>query len=85
MVNYKNSKIYKITSSSTNECFINSTTKQYLSQRMTYYKFQYQNYKVGKNNFKNKEIIDLGSQFLGNPLLLKNSYIIVIIELCGVP
>ena len=63
MVNYINSKIYKITSPNTDKCFINSTTKQYLSQRFTYYRDQYKYYKVGKTDYKNKQILNLFKLF----------------------
>ena len=77
MVDYKFSKIYKITSPSTDKCFINSTTKKYLSQRMTYYVDQYNLYKVGKTNFKNKQILELFKLF---DLYDVNSFKIILIE-----
>ena len=77
MVNYKHSKIYKITSPNIDQCFINSTTKQYLSQRMTYYRDQYQYYKLGKTDYKNKQILELFKLF---DLYDINSFKIVLIE-----
>jgi hypothetical protein len=54
MVNYGNSKIYKIeprAEHEPNEIYIGSTTKQYLSQRMDTHRSDYKRYKVGKSNF----------------------------------
>ena len=77
MVNYKYSKIYKITSPNVDKCFINSTTKKYLSQRMTYYVDQYNLYKVGKTNFKNKQILELFKLFDTYNI---NSFKIILLE-----
>ena len=41
MVNYQNSKIYKIVSDNGNKIYIGSTTKQYLSQRMNKHRSDY--------------------------------------------
>jgi hypothetical protein len=54
MVNYGNSKIYKIeprAEHEPNEIYIGSTTKQYLSQRMDTHRNNYKSYKEGKSNF----------------------------------
>ena len=47
MVNYQNSKIYKIESLLGDKIYIGSTTKQYLSQRMAGHKNDYDNWKNG--------------------------------------
>ena len=44
MVNYQNSKIYKIVSSQTDKVYIGSTTKTYLSQRMAEHRANYKKY-----------------------------------------
>ena len=77
MVNYSLSKIYKITSANTDQCFINSTTKRYLSQRFTYYRDQYKYYKVGKFDYKNNQILELFKLF---DLYDINSFKIILIE-----
>jgi hypothetical protein len=48
MVNYANSKVYKIWSTQGNKIYIGSTTKQYLSQRMDAHRSQYKRWKDGK-------------------------------------
>lgn len=49
MVNYKNSKIYKIEAICGNsDIYIGSTTKPYLSQRMDTHKYEYKEWKAGK-------------------------------------
>ena len=51
MVNYQNGKIYKIVSNTNSEkCYIGSTTKKYLSQRLMQHKYEYNCHKSGKNN-----------------------------------
>lgn len=49
--NYSRAKIYKIISNETNDIYIGSTTKQYLSQRMTAHKYDYKKYLGGKGNY----------------------------------
>ena len=49
------SKIYKIESLLSDDVYYGCTTKKYLSERMTYYKFEYKKYllaKLNDNNFK---------------------------------
>ena len=46
MTNYNNGKIYKIQSHLGDKIYIGSTTKQYLSQRMTYHKSSYTAWKA---------------------------------------
>ena len=49
------SKIYKIESLLSDDVYYGTTTKKYLSERMTYYKFEYKKYLLAKlddNNFK---------------------------------
>ena len=48
MVNYKNSKVYKIWSTQGNKIYIGSTTKEYLSQRMDKHRSDYRRFKDGK-------------------------------------
>ena len=50
MVNYENSKIYKIESLKGNLVYIGSTTKEYLSQRMDTHRMCYKRWKEGKTN-----------------------------------
>ena len=47
---YENSKIYKIWSHKGDKIFIDSTTKEYLSQRMTAHRLKYNQWKEGKSN-----------------------------------
>ena len=49
------SKIYKIESLFCNDIYYGTTTKRYLSERMTYYRHEYNKYLLAKlddNNFK---------------------------------
>jgi hypothetical protein len=49
------SKIYKIESLKCDDIYYGCTSKKYLSERMTYYKFEYKKYlkaKLDDNNFK---------------------------------
>ena len=50
MVNYTNSKVYKIWSTQGDKIYIGSTTKQYLSQRMDKHRTDYKRWKDGKCN-----------------------------------
>ena len=45
MVNYANSKVYKIWSTQNNKIYVGSTTKQYLSQRMDSHRTGYKSWK----------------------------------------
>ena len=49
MVNYTNSKVYKIWSTQGDKIYVGSTTKQYLSQRMDKHRMEYRYWK-NKNN-----------------------------------
>ena len=49
MTNYQNGKIYKIEDVGGNLCYIGSTTKQYLSQRMTWHRGDYTKWLAGKS------------------------------------
>ena len=49
MVNYNNSKIYKITSIHTEECYVGSTTAKRLCQRLAEHKSKYKRYLNGKD------------------------------------
>ena len=51
MINYTNSKVYKLESFLTTDICIGRTTKKYLSQRVTYYHLEYKKYKLGKTEF----------------------------------
>jgi hypothetical protein len=46
MVNYANSKVYKIWSTQGDKIYIGSTTKQYLSQRMDKHRMEYRYWKT---------------------------------------
>ena len=48
MVNYNNGKIYKIESNLGDKVYIGSTTKEYLSQRMTAHRESFNQWKKGK-------------------------------------
>jgi hypothetical protein len=50
-LNYENSKVYKIWSPNGDKIYIGSTTKQYLSQRMTAHRKDYNYWKSGKGHF----------------------------------
>ena len=50
MVNYQNSKIYKIESMEGDLIYIGSTSKEYLSQRMTHHRLTYKRWQDGKVN-----------------------------------
>jgi hypothetical protein len=50
MVNYENGKIYKIESQQGDKIYIGSTTKEYLSQRMTAHRKDYNRWKLGKRD-----------------------------------
>ena len=50
MVNYQEGKIYKIVSNTDDDiCYVGSTTKKYLSQRMDSHRSDYKKLKKGKN------------------------------------
>jgi len=49
MVNYANSKVYKIWSTQGDKIYIGSTTKEYLSQRMDAHRGDYKKLKNGKH------------------------------------
>jgi len=55
--NYKNAKIYKIWSVLGDKIYIGSTTKEYLSQRMTNHRSQYKCYKNEKSLFVSSYIL----------------------------
>ena len=48
MVNYANSKVYKIWSTQGDKIYIGSTTKPYLCQRMDKHRSDYKRFKDGK-------------------------------------
>ncbi len=49
MTSYQNGKIYKIEDVGGNLCYIGSTTKQYLSQRMTWHRGDYTKWLAGQH------------------------------------
>jgi len=51
MVNYKQSKIYELRCNITNKIYYGSTTKHYLSQRLTEHKAQYKRYLKDKKQY----------------------------------
>ena len=56
-LNYDQSKVYKIWSTQGDKIYIGSTTKQYLSQRMTAHRGNYNYWKSGKGEFITSYII----------------------------
>ncbi len=50
-IKYENSKVYKIWSPSGDKIYVGSTTKDYLSQRMTAHRKDYNYWKSGKGHF----------------------------------
>ena len=50
-INYNNGKIYKIESHHGDNIYIGSTTKEYLSQRMTKYRSDYNRWKKEKKDY----------------------------------
>jgi hypothetical protein len=52
MVNYQKSKIYKIVSTNGNKIYVDSTTKEYLSQRFQQHKNDYKRWKDGKMKYQ---------------------------------
>jgi len=51
MVNYANGKIYKIVSDQIDKCYVGSTTKKYLSDRMGKHRTDYRRHKRGTMNY----------------------------------
>jgi len=74
MVNYNNGKIYKIESHLHEEVYIGSTTKQYLSQRMTAHRNKYYRWKENKYHM-------ITSFLLFDRCGVENCHI-VLLELC---
>ncbi len=65
MINYETSKIYKIVCNKTNKIYIGSTTKKYLSSRLSGHKYSFEN----NLQVKSSEIIKNGDY---NILLIEN-------------
>jgi len=61
MVNYAQSKIYKISAQGTNDIYVGSTTKRYLSQRFVKHRTDYSRWKNGK--FVKVSSFDLFEQY----------------------
>jgi hypothetical protein len=74
MVNYNNGKIYKIESHLGDKVYIGSTTKEYLSQRMTTHREGYNRWKQGKK--------ELTTSFLLFDEYGIENCLIVLLELC---
>jgi hypothetical protein len=68
MVNYTNSKVYKIWSTQGDKIYVGSTTKQYLSQRMDKHRSQYKYWKT-------KQITYMSSYILFEEYGLENCFI----------
>ncbi len=75
MVNYNNGKIYKIESNIGDKVYIGSTTKEYLSQRMTAHRKNYNRWKQGKR--------DLTTSFLLFDEYGLDNCTIVLLESCS--
>jgi hypothetical protein len=57
MVNYTNGKVYKIVSNLTNQIYVGSTTKKYLSQRMNDHRSAFKFYGVKKDKYLTSFVI----------------------------
>ena len=71
MVNYQDGKIYKVVCNITGLVYIGSTTKQYLSQRLTTHLCNYRKFLNGK--YSNISI---------NEILKNGNYSIILLKLC---
>ena len=71
MVNYNNSKIYKIVDNTNNNIYIGSTTKKYLSTRLSEHKSKYKRFLEGKSK----------SGFTSFDIIKNNDYDIILLEL----
>jgi hypothetical protein len=62
MPDYQQGKIYKLISPHTDKIYVGSTTKQYLSQRLTSHKSYYNFFKKGKisKRVSSADLLDLG-------------------------
>ena len=56
-LNYDQSKVYKIWSPNGDKIYVGSTTKQYLSQRMTAHRNNYNTWKLGKGHLTTSFIL----------------------------
>lgn len=63
MIDYSNSKIYKIVCKTTGKIYIGSTTQKYLSSRLAQHIIQYNGYKENKNTFCTSFIIIKGETY----------------------
>jgi len=70
MVNYNNGKIYKIVDNTNNKIYVGSTTKYYLSDRLSGHRCDYRRYLKGKHSYV--------SSF---EIIKNNDYDIVLLEL----
>lgn len=65
MVNYQDGKVYVIKSPNTDKCYIGSTTKKYLSQRMEVHRYDHQRYLDGKRwKITSFEIFEAGDAYI---------------------
>ena len=69
MVNYQNSKIYKIVDNTNNNIYIGSTTKPLLSQRLAQHCFSYKSWLKGN-----------GRRFTSYQIIANGNYDIVLLE-----
>jgi hypothetical protein len=63
MPNYKNGKIYKITSKNTEDIYIGSTTKDTINDRYAQHKWAFKQYKSGfanECNYSSRQILERG-------------------------
>lgn len=51
VIDYSKGKVYKIVSSQTDKVYIGSTTKEYLSQRMSKHRENYKSWLTGKQHY----------------------------------
>jgi len=68
---FSQAKVYKIVCNTTQEIYVGSTTKQYLSQRLTAHRATFNHWKKGKGGFVSSY-----------PILERGNYTIELIEAC---
>ena len=70
MTNYNNGKIYKIECLTTGLIYVGSTTKQYLSQRLSHHLYSYKKYQNNNHHYVSSfEILENDNYRIG---LLEN-------------
>jgi len=70
MVNYNNGKIYKIVDNTNNNIYVGSTTKKYLSDRLSEHRCDYRRYLKGTNGY-----------LTSCEIIKNNNYDIILLEL----